>query len=231
MSLNALLNTHTTDSDSLPQGELTQTLAQYFQIYGIKAPPVELTTAFSLHGSESDVLWIESFYQETDVYISEMMNWTPEGVLRWQKVAGGDPEAPHIVEHYIRNIQADPRHVMKGYSIAHMQQVARYPGKYLCVIDLPAGTTLSETMRQIVHSGLMRNNTVYREFMKLQRQRDTQMLMNLPQALGNLILEHPEISKKETLKVLLKFGSNHARLYDPLKKRGEQVRRFFKEDE
>jgi hypothetical protein len=229
MSQNILATSH--DEVSLPQGSLAQPLAEYFRTHGITAPPVELTLAFSPHGTAEDINWVEDLYRVTDVYIPEMVNWTPEGVARWEKVAHGDADSNHIVETYVRNIMNDQHHFMKEYSIAKMKLVARYPGKYLCVIDLPAGSALGTDVRVALAavSILRHAPKATHHFEQTSRKRDTQMLLNLSPALGNLIRRFPGLGQKERLKVLLTLGSNHARMRDPLVKRGEDVKVFSKE--
>jgi hypothetical protein len=181
---------------------------------------------FEILGAE-DANWVEEFYLDADVYVPEMANWTPQGIERFQKVARGDSDAPCIVETYTQNVLSETHNITRHYGAALMKMLARSSGKHLCAIDVPAGTELGNRLRTArAYVGIYPQ--ALRELLRLQKPRETQMILNLSPALGSLLRTHPELCSKETLKVLLTLGSDHKNISKPLAKRGEHVRCFFK---
>jgi len=141
---------------------------------------------------------------------------------RYEKVARGDQEAQQIVDTYVTNIKNEPHNIHKGFSIEHMEMIHRHPGKALCVIDLPRDTQLSYKLKQVtMRLGLP---GVIEEFRRLQGERETQMVLSLPQKLGELFRKNPVITKKDRVKILMYLGYDHGKVSQILEERGENVK-------
>jgi hypothetical protein len=230
---------------SLPPGRLDQPLADYFRENGVEAPPIEVTLLFSPHGTKADMTWMEQYYKDTDVYVPEMVNWTPEGKKRFEQVAEGGEKAKKVSNEYAQAIHSEGN-MFADAAEERMRIIERNPGKKICVIDVPKGTTLSirskEAQKNFFDSRKMARALGHNleDFSKatldttniyadLEKEREEYMVSTLPQKLGEIIKLNPVLAEKKPLKVLIQLGFAHTTVAVLLRKRGENVVQIFKE--
>ncbi len=241
------LDSQSTNKENLlPQGRLDQTLVEYFKENKIEMPPIETTMLFSRHYTASDVEWMEPHYKETDIFIPETVSWTPEGLEMYQKIAQGGSEGYTASGRFFSNLMSEMQKNPKAtfrFSGAIVEMMQKFPGKKICYIDLPAGTELQVQHKKDIENLFKRIDLIpptaslaeraeieeklSGEFSKSLALREEEITKSLPRELGKLVKQYPGLLKKEKLKVLIQLGSNHTRIYQWLKSRGENVSRFF----
>lgn len=220
---------------TLPFGRINQPLDDYFKENNIKAPPVEITIAFTRHVSASDAEFFEPYLENADIVIPEVVGWNQSSLTDFQKLS--DKKLSPNDYTYKGEYGTD---FLKKFE----ELLYNAPAKKVTFMDAEENSFLNRKQKKEAEQNwndrlnILKEKIPFEEAADLTAKvifekgktilpREKHMVETLPKAIGNIIRDNKNLTNKELLKVFIYLGATHTRIYHILYSRGEKVKRVF----
>ena len=207
--------------------KIGKSLNEYLNEQGIEAPPVSIKIFYGGHTYIKDAKGLKSLIKECDLFIPEGINWTPEYLEGYRKIASG--EAPYS------EISVLSEDTSAGSFDKEMLRALYGSGKRVAFVDVSHDSDLIYRLSDEVFqadkkfnaklfSGVESLENILSDLRDFERtkadlqttKRDQLMLEELGPKVAEILKDDRDLLKKDELRVLMILGTQHTGLYHEL---------------
>lgn len=189
-----------------------------------RGPNINISMFFADHVSAEDIRGLEKQFSSADLFIPEVVDWTPEQLRQFNEVSSGKREPSDIA--------SDQDSFLGG----QLQMIYR-SHKPIVFVDLPRGHPLIERYDRLAGQGLPMGETFLEtlqktkgqiaEFSSINQEREQYILSRVAPAVTEAIEKKPAFRDKNQLNVLMFMGAAHSTFYRDVKKAHGNTSRTF----
>lgn len=208
------------------------------QKFGIKCPPLTWNIFFGHHNTKQDFEEFIATVDNPDVLVMENAGWYNEAAELYNKISRGEAEPKVITQlfqekHNTNDFSAAfaewlhnkniPIVSVEGDGDAHLQELRSIDIKYNKFIKN------LDDREQIVdyQQALEKYSAFSQEWALAQKEREEEIVDNIPDRLGPLLQADQPLQHKDALKITMFYGAFHTALSHELAASGENVSRQF----
>ncbi|MDO8511653.1 MAG: hypothetical protein Q7S57_00095 [bacterium] len=187
-------------------------------------PSVNISMFFAEHVSAEDIHGLDEQFSSADLFIPEVVDWTPEQLRQFNEVSSGKREPSDIAGD------------QDGFLGGQLQMIYR-SHKPIVFVDLPHGHPLIERYDHLAGQGLPMEKTFSEtlqktrdqiaEFSSINQEREDYILSRVAPAVREVIEKNSVFRDKDQLSVLMLMGAAHSTFYRDVKKAHENTARTF----
>lgn len=205
-----------------------------------KEPKLHFDFFFGPHYNAQDIEDMKPQFEQADIFVKEHVTWSKEELDFYNNISEGNQSLEEAMEQAreLFNIGSSsiPEYLEALIKLLHGSK------KLIYIADIPEGheavKTLSsakKSFKQYAQSNVFeekvdRLKEYIDKFAEYEKQREGYMKTQLMEDLPNVVKDHPELSSKDDLNVLIQVGVSHTRMYKDLEEDGISVSRQFSED-
>lgn len=210
-----------------------------------EGPEISYHFYFSPHATAKDFENLERAFEKADVYVPEKISWTKKVKKVYEDLSQGKTtpekllEDKELAKDFIDKRVFNPKtakttHQFKEWEIIYNSK------KPILFADIPSEdknffnnglelNSIQSRAYELFISGDFENSlATFRSFLeglaKRQLEREKKIKENLDKEIGKFLKVNPDYAKKEKLKVLLRLGAGHSKIYlDFLKEKGRSA--------
>jgi Tfp pilus assembly protein PilO len=200
-----------------------------------KEPKIFYHFFYSPHVTAKDFENLKNAFQEADLYIPEIYNWTPSLKFALNGLSKGELSLERIYDLFPG---------LEGSSARKSELEMIYNSKKpILLVDISAREINFDREREreiffwrkamddFTQGNFQKSLQEFRNYIEIAAniiaQREKEIEKRLQKEIEEFLKQNPEYTKKENLMVLIRLGAYHTRVYQDLLKEGKNVSREF----
>lgn len=204
-----------------------------------KVPKIETNFFFHKHATAEDGRAVGERLKNTDILIQENAGWDSARLDVFNDVSRGTLTPRQAIDMEKQNGKP---FLWKDFYTALLDGLYKSEKKVM-LVDVQADNVVFKNLINLyagngAYNNLINKSLSYEETLRrignvskfesdMQKEREDYILENMPNALAEMLKQNPELQQKENLKILFSMGGFHTRLYQEMKKSGNDVSREF----
>lgn len=202
-------------------------------------PRIETNFFFNKHATAEDGQAVGGRLKNTDILIQENAGWNSARLDVFNDVSNGNLTPTQAIDMEKQNGKP---FLWKDFYTALLDGLYKSEKKVM-LIDVQDDNVVFKNLMNLyasngAYKNLINKSLSYEETLRrianvskfesdTQKEREDYILENMPNALAEMLKQNPELQQKENLKILFSMGGFHTRLYQEMKKSGNDVSREF----
>lgn len=204
-----------------------------------KVPKIETNFFFHKHATTEDGQAVRERLENADILIQENAGWNSARLDIFNDVSMGALTPKQAID---MGRQNGKPFLWKDFYTALLDGLYKSEKKVI-LVDVQDDNVVFKNLINLyagngAYNNLINKSLSYEETLRrignvskfesdMQKEREDYILKNMPHALAEMFKKNPELQQKENLKILFSMGGFHTRLYQEMKKSGNNVSREF----
>ncbi|MBI4130702.1 hypothetical protein HY468_05265 [Candidatus Roizmanbacteria bacterium] len=199
-----------------------------------KEAPVSFEIFYGAHGSAKDIEGLSARLTDADIFIPELLAWTPIHRSVYRGISAGILTPKVAVQRFAAGRD---QFTLSTDVVLKMFEMIYNTHKPIAFTDVPYGHPIARRQIQLNYSGFPINRNFYqtlqnaknhiRDQAAVDLERENYIVSHLQPTVDQVLDENPLLKNKQNVRALLFHGTAHTRIHHALKRSGSEVEAHF----